>query len=110
MNIETEKTNSSAKAKSKPTTDYIRIRKETKKKILSELSNINRKDFGKPVTPDQYISLAISLLTPDHLEALKTQSLTNKDRLEKQYKEYCATHGKISMDAFIGILLSERRA
>lgn len=108
MNTETEKTSTPGKPKTKPTTDYIRIRKETKKRILSDLTNINRKDIGKPVTPDQYISLAISLLTPEHLETLKTQSLSNKDRLQKRYQKHCAAHGKISMDDFLGVLLSER--
>ncbi len=109
MHTEIEKTNNPGKPKSKPTTDYIRIRKETKKKILSELTNINRKELGKPVTPDQYIALAISLLTTDHVEQLKSQSLSNKDRLETQYKKYCSEYGKVTMDEFIGILLVERR-
>jgi hypothetical protein len=109
MHTEIEKVNSPGKQKSKPTTDYIRIRKETKKKILSELTNINRKELGKPVTPDQYIALAISLLTTDHVEQLKSQSLSNKDRLEAQYKKYCSEHGKVTMDEFIGLLLEERK-
>jgi len=106
MNIETKNVTSPGKPKSKPTTDYIRIRRETKKRILSELTTINRKDLGKPVTPDQYISLAISLLTSEHIEQLKNQSLSNKDRLETQHKKYCVEHGKVTMDEFIGILLT----
>ena len=109
MNTEIEKSTQPAKPKSKPSTDYIRIRKETKKKILSELATINKKELGKSVTPDQYIALAISLLTPDHVEQLKDQSLSNKDRLETQYKKYCSEHGKVTMDEFIGILLTVRK-
>jgi hypothetical protein len=109
MNPELETVSSPAKVKAKPksspTTDYIRIRRETKKQILSDLATLNRKDFGKSITPDQYISLAITLLTPEHLDRLKGQSLTNKDRLEKKYREHCAAHGKISMDEFLGTLL-----
>lgn len=93
------------KPKRKAINDYLRVSKETKRKILSELSQINRKDFGKPVTPDQFVSLAISLLTPEHLGLLRTQSLTNQDRLKLKYQEYCNAHGKISMDAFLGLLL-----
>lgn len=105
MNPENERVSSPSKPKAKAKTDYLRIQKETKRKILSELANLNRKDTGREVTPDQYISLAISLLTADHLEQLKKQSLSNKDRLEQRYREHCSTHGKISMDEFLGLLL-----
>jgi hypothetical protein len=109
MNTESQTATSGTKSKSKPANDYIRIKRETKKKILSDLAQINRKDFGKSITPDQYIALAISLLTPEHLEQLKTQSMTNKDRLELKYREHCSTNGKVSMDEFIGMLLQERK-
>jgi len=39
------------------------------------------------------------------LETLKDQSLSNKDRLEKRYSDFCARNGRISKDEFIGILL-----
>jgi len=91
--------------KPKPSTESLRIKRETKKKILSELAQLNKKEFGRPITPDQYVALAISLLTKEHLETLKDQSLSNKDRLEKRYSDFCARNGRISKDEFIGILL-----
>jgi hypothetical protein len=106
MNTEIERVNTPGKPKLKPTTDYIRIRRETKKKILSELATINKKEHGKSVTPEQYIALAISLLSSSHVEQLKEQSLSNKDRLETEFKKYCSEHGKVTMDEFIGILLT----
>src|SRR4051812_324959 len=108
MNIEQENPGNLQKAKVKSRTDYLRVGRETKKKILTELSNINRKNLGKPITPDQYVALAISLINPEHLEKLKEQSLSNKDRLEMRYQEYCEQHGKISKDEYLGILLSKQ--
>lgn len=93
------------KTKPKSGTDSLRVRRETKKRILAELGILNKKDFGKPVTPDQYVNLAISLLRPEHLQSLREQSLSNKDRMEKRYVDYCSEQGKVSRDEFIGILL-----
>ncbi len=104
MNSETQNTKPSTK-KVKPSTDSLRVKRETKKKVLAELTAINRKEFGRKVTTDEYIALAVSLLKPEHLEKLREQSLTNKDRLEKRYQEYCVAHGKVSKDEYIGVLL-----
>lgn len=92
--------------KSKIKTDNLRVKRDTKKKIQVELAAINRKDFGRPVTTDDYVALAITLLQPAHLEQLKERSLSNRDRMEKRYQDYCASHGKVSKDEFIGILLA----
>lgn len=93
--------------KSKPVkTDSLRVKRETKKKIITELITLNKKDFGRKLTADDYVQLAISLLTSEHLQKLKEWSFSNKDRLEQRYQEYCSNHGKTSKDEFIGILLS----
>lgn len=107
MNTQAQPSSVQNKSKAQPTNDYIRIKRETKRKILSDLTQLNRKTFGKSVTPDQYIALAISLLTPEHLEQLKSKSMTNKDRLEQKYREHCQVHGKVSMDEFLGLLLRD---
>lgn len=94
-----------AKAKAKVRTDSLRVKKETKKRILTELANLNKKEFGRPVTPDQYVSLAITLLQPEHLQQLQEQSLTARDRFEQRYLEHCRQNGKISKDEFLATLL-----
>lgn len=102
------KNNQLKKVKIKATTESLRVKRETKKRVMAELATLNKKDFGKPVTPDQLVSLAISLLKPEHLQGLKDQSLSNKDRLDQKYIEYCAQNGKISKDEYIGILLNQK--
>jgi hypothetical protein len=104
MNTETTQTVQASK-KTKLKTDSLRVRRETKKKIQAEVAVINRKSFGRPVTPDDYVALAITLIKPDHLDALKDRTLSNKDRLEKRYQDYCAVNGKVSKDEFLGVLL-----
>lgn len=103
--VANESVKTMAKPKVKPRTDSLRVMKETKKKILGELNNLNKKEFGKPVTPDQYVSLAISLLRPEHLKLLQEQSLTARDRFEQRYREYCGQNGKISKDDYLATLL-----
>ena len=87
-------------------TDSLRVRRETKKKVQAELAAINRKDFGRAVTADEYVALAITLIQPSHLEQLKERSLSNRDRLEKKFQEHCSKHGKVSKDEFLGLLLA----
>lgn len=106
--METEVSISKQSKKMKVTTDGIRVKKETKKKILADVAALNRKEFGSKITPDEYVAMALSLLKPEHLEELKTRSLTNKDRLELKYQEFCAAHGKVSKDEFLGALLEGR--
>lgn len=86
-------------------TDNLRVRRETKKRIQSELATLNKKDFGRKITADDYVALAITLIQSAHLEGLRERSLSNKDRLEQKYQEHCAKHGKVSKDKFLGVLL-----
>ena len=102
----TSTTSGTATKRAKLKTDNLRVRRETKKKIQVELAALNRKDFGRKVTTDDYVQLAISLVKPEHLGSLKERTLSNKDRMEKRYQEYCAAHGKVSKDEFIGVLLA----
>lgn len=94
------------KNKPKTTTSAIRVKNETKRKILSELAKINRKDFGKKVRVEHFISLAISLIEPKHLKDLQERTLTYADRLERDYRAYTAKHGPISKDEYLGKRLS----
>ena len=102
----TTSTSATVTKRAKLKTDNLRVRRETKKKIQTELAALNRKDFGRKVTTDDYIQLAISLVKPEHTDTLKERTLSNKDRMEKRYQEYCVAHGKVSKDEFIGVLLS----
>lgn len=86
-------TNQAAKkAKSGKHSVYIsiRIRRETRKRLLTELAKANKKDFGKKVRMDEYIALALSLIKPEHIESLQESSLTHADRFERDYRTYIA--------------------
>jgi hypothetical protein len=95
--------------KGKLRTENLRVRRETKRKILAELAALNRKELGRKVTADDYVALAISLIRPEHTEALRQRTLSNKDRLEQRYLDYCAQHGKVSKDEFLGLILDGSR-
>ncbi|MGK5087918.1 hypothetical protein WDW86_10200 [Bdellovibrionota bacterium FG-2] len=105
-NAKPETSKTASKQKIKVGTDSLRVKKETKKRVLSEIASLNKKDYGRVITPDDLVAKAISLLRPEHLEDIKAQALSNKDRLEMRYQEYCAKNGKVSKDEFYGVLLS----
>ncbi len=95
-----------ATKKPKPRTENLRVLRETKKRILADLSALNKKDFGRRITADDYVSLAVTLLRPEHLEQIRDRSLSNQDRLRKRFEDHCAKNGKVSMDEFLGTLLT----
>lgn len=90
------------KAKTKITTVPVRVKVETRKRILSELAKINKKDFGRKAKVEDYLSLAISLIGPEHFKKLQEATLSNQDRLEREYRTYIAKHGAISKDDYLG--------
>lgn len=80
----------------------IRVRKDLKRQLESNLERINKKDFGKRVRAEDYLALALSLATPQHIDALQETSLTHADRLERDYRTYVAEHGPMLGDEYLG--------
>lgn len=84
----------------------VRVKKETRKRLLSELAKANKKDFGRRVHADELLSLALGLLTAEHVRKLQEESLSSMDRLEREYRAYVAKHGPLSKDVYLGKRLS----
>ena len=95
-----------SKSKAKVSTAGIRVRHETKKRVLQEVAKANKKDFGKRVRVEDLVALAIGLLEPKHVAELQEKSLSHADRLEQQYRAYNLKNGPISKDAYLGMRLS----
>lgn len=100
--METNQTKKEAKINKPSAHGAIRVRKDTRKRVLAELARINKKDFGRKVRPDEFIALAVSLVTPEHIVKLQESSLSNADRLEREYRSYISAHGPISKDEYLG--------
>ena len=80
----------------------LRIRKDIKRRVLSDLGRINKKDLGRKVHASDYFALLTSLLTEDHIYQLQESSLSNADRLEREYRKYISSHEFISKDEYLG--------
>ena len=80
----------------------LKIKKETKKKIQTELARVNRKEHGRPLHVDDLVAFAVSLVTPEHIEKLQESTLSNADRLERDYRAYTAQIGPMSKDEYLG--------
>lgn len=83
----------------------VRVKRETKKRLLTELAKVNKKTFGKKVHLDDLVALLLGLLTEQHVMQLQETSLSNADRLEIAYNAYVKAHGAITKDAFLGKLM-----
>jgi hypothetical protein len=84
----------------------LRVKRETKRRVVQELAKINRKDFGKRIKADDLIALALSLLEERHVKSLQESSLTNADRVELLYREHIKKFGATTKDEFLGKILS----
>jgi hypothetical protein len=58
------------------------------------------------VAAEDYLGLALTLVTEEHVAELQEESLSNTDRLERDYREYVTQHGSISKDEYLGKRLS----
>lgn len=103
--METKQDIKTGKTTAVVSTAPIRVKRETRKRIATELAKLNKKDYGRRIRPDDLINLALSLVTQAHRDQLQDESLSNADRLDRQWKEYAKKHGAISMDLFLGLLM-----
>ncbi|MCK5073273.1 MAG: hypothetical protein KAQ98_07585 [Bacteriovoracaceae bacterium] len=92
-------------SKVKTNTTPIRVTKITAKKINVMIQKLNKKLFGKSIRVDDVLKKALSLLEEKHFKEIKEASLSNADKLEIQYREYCKNNGQITQDEFLGILM-----
>jgi len=100
--IRTAKRNSKSAAKCAS----IRIKSESKKAARALLAKANTKTFGRSVKFDELFELALTLVTPTHIEMLQNQSMTNEDRKEQLRQGYIKKHGPISKDEFTGMMIA----
>lgn len=76
-------------------------------KLLSQLKEkANKKTFGRKIRDSEIIAIALKLVSSEHIKELQETSYTHKDRLALAHEDFQRTNGKISLDAFIGKLLS----
>ena len=76
-------------------------------KLLGQLKDkANKKPFGRKVRDGEIIALALKQITPEHICQLQNITYSHKDRLSMAHEEYQKKHGKISLDSFIGKLLT----
>ena len=87
-------------------TTAIRVKRETRKKILHELAKANKKDFGRKLRAEDLIAVAITLVQPEHIKQLQEATLSNADRFDQQYRDYVKQHGATTKDEFLGRILS----
>ena len=97
----------SNRTKVKTNTTPIRVMKITAKKINGIVQKLNKKSFGRSIRIDDVLKKGLSLLEEKHFEEIKEASLTNADKLEIQYLEYCKNNEQITKDEFIGKLLAK---
>ena len=103
MENKTVKTNTKINAKNKS----VRINLENQKKAEKILAAANKKKLGRKVKLDHVLTIALELLTDEHIRKLQDQSLSNEDRKEQLRQRYIIARGPISRDEFTGFMLTK---
>jgi hypothetical protein len=84
----------------------IRVHKDTARLIRRELAKLNKKDLGRRIKVDDFITKSISKITDDDRKTLQEQSLSNSDRLELLYREHSQGGGSLTREQFLGQILA----
>lgn len=105
--METSNVQKPQKAAKKSTSSAIRVSNETRKRLLVELAKINKKAHGKRVKLDALLACLIPKLTAKDVTDLQEASLSGRDRLEQNFKAYCAKFGAVTMDEFLAIVSAQ---
>lgn len=79
---------------------------EVHKRLKRLVQKANKKETGQRITASSIISLALSLVTEDHIITLQEQSLTTDEKLEQLRLKYAKSHGPITREGFLSILLA----
>lgn len=80
----------------------LRVKKDTRKRVVQEVTKLNKKEFGRKIRMDDYVAFALTLVTSEHHSALQEASLSHKDRFERDYNAYVAQNGMITKDEYLG--------
>ena len=91
--------------KSKVAMGNLRVKGETRRRVLTVLSAMNKKDFGRKVRVDDLVTHMLDLLQPESTVLLQNATLSNADRFNHRYANYCKQHGSLSRDEYLGKLL-----
>ena len=84
----------------------VRVNKPTGKLLQQAMDEANKKNFGKRVKVDKVIAKAIGKLTQQDIKEVQEDSLSNQDRLDRDYAAYVSEHGKVSRDEYLGLIMS----
>ena len=85
----------------------LRVKVVTKDSAMKILENANKKEFGRKVSMDELVNLALNNVTKEDIELLQKKSLRNKDRQDILRQIYCKKVKKVSEDEFIGVTMSD---
>ncbi len=106
--METKKVTKKSKAHAK--SKSVRISTGTFEKADQWVNLANEKKAGSKIKIDQVLNLALDLLTEDHINKLKADSLKNSDRQEIMRQKYIKQFGHISKEDYIGFTMTNAYA
>ena len=85
----------------------VRIKPEVDRMLTEFVEKINSGSTGtRKIKKSRVIEFAVSLLNDSHRQQLQEETFTNTDRMEHLRKNFEAQNGPVSMELFLGKVLS----
>ncbi len=97
--METKKVTKKSKSQSK--NKSVRLSMSTYESANRWVEFANEKKAGSKIKLDQVLNLAVSLLTPEHIKKLQSDSLKGSDLQEIMRQKYIKQFGHISKEDYI---------
>ena len=81
------------------------VEPEAAKLLTSLCEKANKKTFGRKVKESEILTVAIKLVKDEHIVQLQESTYSEQDKLMMKHADYQKTHGKLTLDQFIGKLM-----
>ncbi len=104
MNKNESKSTKQSKAKKNSEMVVIRVSEITRNALHTDLKRINNK-MGRKVTLDEYLSVARTAISQEHIVELQKATWSNEDREKLTFEIYKKENKGVTFDEFKGLLL-----
>jgi len=78
----------------------IRVTRTSANTIRKTISAANKKDYGEILRPCDLVDLLVQSINSDTINQLQEQSMSEQDKFDRDYKNYCSQYKKVTKDEF----------
>ena len=78
----------------------IRVTRTSANTIRKTITTANKKNYGELLRPCDLVDLLVKSITNDTINQLQEHSMSEQDKFDRDYKNYCSQNKKVTKDEF----------